>query len=253
MADSPVSVCIINESTRYSDADIAPWIAAVEEDRSKWGPIWGLPPAKYFQVPKGDPPLAGMRQRVFLDNTDQASALGYHFYTSEGLSLGKIFVETTIRDGQTPSRVFSHEDGEDWVDENINRYTGVLSDGKDYCVEIGDLTALDSQGRWLNGVLLSDLALPRCYWPTQYTGPYSVGETITAPLPDVLPAEGCYKMWRGGAGYENMAPEMRPHFILSPPITSHHDFMAMQPQFGNRRHRRLFPNDERLRSTVAVR
>src|SRR5262249_5300120 len=37
---------------------------------------------------------------VFLDHPDAPQALGYHELTPEGLPLSKIFVETTLRDGQ---------------------------------------------------------------------------------------------------------------------------------------------------------
>lgn len=231
MADR--NICYLNESSELTDAQIAPWIAAYEEDFNQYAHLWGIGSVAVRQIPKGDPPLSGWEQQVFLDNSDQANALGHHDWTVEGLALGKTFVATTEQYGQTVSRVASHEGWEALVDPAINRYAPHASDGREYAIEVGDLLSLDSQGReGLGGVLLSGIALPATYYPN-YGTQYDIGGMLSRPLPDVQPSEGAYLMWRGGAAW---APS-----ILIPPA------------HGSRRHRRMMGLGNWKRSTVAVR
>jgi hypothetical protein len=255
MAD-PINVAYLNESSLITDAEIAPFIAAYQEDIGQNGAPWALGPVVLRQIPKGDPAPSGWRQQVWLDNTDQGTSLGYHDLTIEGLGIGKIFVGTTQRDGQTPSRVGSHEIWEMLVDERLNRYTDQMPDGRQYAVEVGDLTSLDSQGRQgLGGVLLSDIALPATYWPNGgYPLRYSIGGALTAPLPNVVPTNGAYLMWKGGAGWAGGAGAApAPFSFQAPPVTDPADFMHFQPQFGSRRHRRIIGEANWWRSTVPVR
>src|SRR5690348_9804399 len=140
------TIAFINASTLVDDGTIAQHMAAIEEDIGINGPLWNVG-AKFVQVPKGDPPPAGAWQHVYLDDSDQAGALGYHELTSEGLPLLKTFVKTAQQYGAAVSRVASHETWEALVDPWLNRYTPTRSDGRSYCIEVGDLLSMDSQGR----------------------------------------------------------------------------------------------------------
>ena len=245
MTDQPL-VAYMNESTTFTDAEIAEIMAADQEDTSANGHWWELVPAVFKQIPKGDPAPAGYRQHVFLDNADQANALGYHELTSEGLTLSKVFVLTTQNDGQTVSRVSNHERWEDFVDPWLNRYTTDWD--RAYAIEPGDLCSLDSQGRsGPGGVLLSDIALPAAYFKN-YGTKYSLGGTLTAGLPNVAPADGAYLMWQGGAGWEG--PGTAPFIIQPPPVIAAAQMTHILAQAGSRRHRRMIPEALRRRSTV---
>lgn len=225
-------ICYVNESSALSDAEIATYIAAYVEDINQYGSLWSLGQVTLRQVPKGDPPLAGWEQMVFLDDSDQANALGHHEQTIEGLPLGKIFVNTTTQYGETVSRVGSHETWEQLVDPDLNRYAPAVSDGREFCIEVGDLLSLDTQGRTLPGsqIMLSGIALPATYY-AGYGNRYDIGGILTAPLPNVQPGDGAYLMWRGGASW---APATLP------------------PHPGSRRHRRMMGLANWRRSTVAV-
>src|SRR5262249_31056630 len=60
---------------------------------------------------------------VFLDDADQPGALAYHDLTPEGLPLSKVFVRTTIQNGDLVSVSASHELVEMLVDPAINMMT----------------------------------------------------------------------------------------------------------------------------------
>lgn len=237
------NVAFLNASTLLTDAEIAPWIAVYQSDINLYGSFWAIGPINIVQVPRGSTPPAGFEQLVWLDDADVAGALGYHDLTSEGLPMGKNFVRTTLEDGETISRVGSHELWEMLVDPYLNRYTDPFPDGRSYAVEVGDLLSLDTQGRMVNGVMLSGIALPSCYWPAKYPGDrrYDIGGILDAPLPDVQPTTGAYLMWQGGSGWAGQCMA----------IDEHH-YMAMQPKRGSRRHRRVMGEANWKRSTVAV-
>ena len=55
-----------------------------------------------------------------LDDSDQASALGYHDMTSEGLPLGKVFGTTNLKFGTNWTVTASHELLEMLGDPSIN-------------------------------------------------------------------------------------------------------------------------------------
>jgi hypothetical protein len=246
MAD-PIGVAVCNQSTTILDSEIAPIVAALQEDISQNGSLWALPPVTLRQITRGAAAPAGWWQLVFLDDSDQADALGYHELTIEGLPIGYVFVRTTTGYGSSVSRVASHELWEMLVDPYLNRYTAPCADGKEYCVEVGDLLSLDSQGRQgLGGVMLSGVALPATYFAGQGTR-YDIGGLLTAPLPNVQPPDGAYLMWRGGSSWASGAA----HFIHAPVLDAA-AFMAMQPQRMSRRHRRILGAANWRMSTIGV-
>ncbi len=239
------TIAFINASTTYTDAEIAVEMAAIEEDVGSNGALWSVG-AGFVQVPKGAPAPSGAWQVCYLDDSDQANALGYHELTSEGLPLAKVFVRTTLGDGQTVSRVASHETWEMLIDPWLNRYTEPRSDGRTYAIEVGDLLSLDSQGRNLNGVLLSGIALPAAYFDG-YGTRYDIGGILTAPLPNVAPAAGAFLMWRQN-GQDGDGWGCHAVYGADPA-----EFVHRQAQHGSRRHRRIIGAARWRRSTVAVR
>jgi hypothetical protein len=70
MANHPMVLAVINESSRLSDAEIATHIAAVQEQMdSDVGPAWKFR-VQLRQIPTGDPPPANQSWMVYLDNTE---------------------------------------------------------------------------------------------------------------------------------------------------------------------------------------
>src|SRR5262249_46362738 len=67
--------------------------------------------------------MAGAWAMVFLDDADQPGALAYHDLTPDGWPLSKVFVRTTIQNGDQVSVSASHELVEMLVDPAINMMT----------------------------------------------------------------------------------------------------------------------------------
>ena len=116
-------------------------------------PVWGTPArlVKTTGFRKGTWALA------FLDTADVANALGYHDLTPDGLPLSKVFVRTTLGDGQKVSVTASHELAEMMVDPAIN----LCSTGPQnrlYAYETAD--AVEEEEFLLEGVPLSDFVYP---------------------------------------------------------------------------------------------
>lgn len=80
--------------------------------------VWGTP----CRLVQGNTPNipAGHWGLIFIDDADVSGALGYHDLTPDGFPLSKIFVATTIDDGELVSVTASHELAEMLVDPAIN-------------------------------------------------------------------------------------------------------------------------------------
>jgi hypothetical protein len=234
-----VQMAVLNESDLITDAEIEPMVAAVQEFISaSVGTPWGVA-VSLTQIPKGDPAPAGMWQMAFLNDTDQANALGYHERTWQGLYLGKVFVRTTQNLGQSVSRVLSHEVMEALVDPNLNRT--VPGGPVPYAIEVGDPLSRDSQGRDVLGQRMSGIALPAYYYPNYGTN-YDLDGHLSGPIPTPAKEGGTYLMWFDGLHWQSHMYALEPE-----------DFLAMQASSGSRRHRRMLGANSWRNSTAGAR
>ena len=83
---------------------------------SHFVPVWGTP----ARLTVSDKFVREAWAIAFLDSADVQNALGYHDLTPDGLPLSKVFVKTTIANGQSVSVTASHELAEMLVDPAIN-------------------------------------------------------------------------------------------------------------------------------------
>jgi hypothetical protein len=117
-------------------------------------PVWGTP-AKLI---KSTGFVKGAWGLVFLDNADQPGVTAYHDLTPEGMPLAKIFVETSLKDGDPVSVSASHELAEMLVDPATN----MLAHGADakvgYAYEVGD--PVQGPGFRINGIPVSNFVYP---------------------------------------------------------------------------------------------
>ena len=116
-------------------------------------PVWGAP-AKLVAA-KSVP--AGAWAILFLDNADQADALGYHDLTKDGLPLSKVFVKTTLADGQKVSVTACHELAEMMIDPAINLWAEAPN-GAFYAYEMSD--AVEEEEFLVDGIAMSDFVYP---------------------------------------------------------------------------------------------
>ena len=102
--------------------------------------------------------LKGAWAMVFLDDADQPGALAYHDLTPDGLPQSKVFVRTTLDNGELVSVSASHELVEMLVDPAINLMTTGPDPKVIYAYESADpVEALSFQ---VNGIPMSDFVYP---------------------------------------------------------------------------------------------
>ncbi len=237
-------MAFINQSTGITDADIQTIMAAlqVQVDRD-FAQFW-YRGANLVFVPKGQTPPARSWQMVFLDNSDVANALGYHDYTAGGQPLGKVFVLTDKKYGLATSVTTSHELLEMLADPRIDEIRGPYTyNGQPtiFACEVGDPVEADALGYAINGVQVSDFALPAYFHPGD-PAPYSFVATIPGRTPNVNApltlSKGGYfsylqftssKGWQQVQAREGMAEE-----LLADP-----GHPRLHPQPGSRRERRI--------------
>ncbi len=97
-----------------------------------FAPVWGTP----CVLAVAKTPVAKAWNLIFIDNTDEADALGYHEYY-KGMPLGKVFVQTTLDAGEDVCVTTSHELAEMLVDPTAN-LTAKGPKGLLYAYETGD-------------------------------------------------------------------------------------------------------------------
>ena len=117
-------------------------------------PVWGTP-AKLVKT-KGF--LKKAWAMVFLDDADQPGALAYHDLTPSGFPLSKVFVRTTIQNGDLVSVSASHELVEMLVDPAINMMTTGPDPKVIYAYESAD--PVEQLTFDVNGVPMSDFVYP---------------------------------------------------------------------------------------------
>src|SRR5262245_54783380 len=113
-----------NKATIPLGVDLNALIAAMQAFVDKYvAPVWGTP-AKLI---KSTGFVKGAWAMVFLDDADQPGALAYHDLTPDGLPQAKVFVKTTLNNGDLVSVSASHELVEMLVHPAIN----LMSTGPD--------------------------------------------------------------------------------------------------------------------------
>jgi hypothetical protein len=117
-------------------------------------PVWGTP----AKLVKSTGFVKGAWAVVFLDDADAPGALAYHDLTPDGLPQSKVFVRTTLQNGDLVSVSASHELVEMLVDPAIN----LMSTGPDaktvYAYESAD--PVEALSFKVDGVPMSDFVHP---------------------------------------------------------------------------------------------
>lgn len=117
-------------------------------------PVWGTP-AKLI---KSTGFVKGAWAMVFLDNADQPGALAYHDLTPDGLPESKVFVKTTLDNGDLVSVSASHELVEMLVDPAINMMTTGPDPKLMYAYESAD--PVEALSFNVKGIPMTDFVYP---------------------------------------------------------------------------------------------
>lgn len=152
--EAPTIACFNKAVTPLGD-DLGALIAAMQEYVDKFvAPVWGTP-AKLIE---SEDFVKGAWAIVFLDDADQPGALAYHDLTPDGLPESKVFVKTTIDNGDKVSVSASHELVEMLVDPAINMMTTGPDRRLVYAYESAD--PVEALSFDVNGLAMSDFVYP---------------------------------------------------------------------------------------------
>lgn len=121
-------------------------------------PIWGYPVKLY----NASNPKPSDWIFIYLDDADQADALGYHDITKNGQPVSKVFVKTTLADGQLVSVTACHELFEMAIDPVANLWSEA-SDGTLYAYEMCD--AVEEDTFEVDGISMSNFLHPAWFEP----------------------------------------------------------------------------------------
>ncbi len=147
-------IACVNKATIGLGVDFDRLVVALQRFLDEhFVPVWGTPAT----LVKASKPLAGAWSLAFLDDADAANALGYHDLTKNGLPLSKVFVKSTLADGQKVSVTACHELAEMMVDPAINLWADGPN-GALYAYEMCD--AVEEDEFAIDGIAMSDFVYP---------------------------------------------------------------------------------------------
>jgi hypothetical protein len=150
----PVIACF-NKATVGLGVGFDALIAAMQAYVDDYvAPVWGTP-AKLI---KSKTFVKGAWAMVFLDDADQPGALAYHDLTPDGFPQSKVFVRTTLGNGDLVSVSASHELVEMLVDPAINLLTTGPKDELVYAYESAD--PVEELSFEVKGIPMSDFVYP---------------------------------------------------------------------------------------------
>lgn len=240
-----IQISLVNQSTIFKDSDLPALANALQiQVKRDFFPVWGID-AQLFYTPSGKHPTASHWPLVLFDNSDVANALGYHDESPTGQPLGKVFVATTLADGQKVEVTTSHELLEMLGDPYVNL---AAQDGSIFWAsEMCDMVENDEYfitipTGW-NGagtsVPVSNFGLPD-WWQTGKPGPFDFLKKLTSPL--TLTAGGYMSFLdlnKPGQGWQQINGRM----------DSGVQKVRARPRLGSRRSLRAIARSDRIRST----
>ena len=158
----PVTIACINKAQTPLGVDFGKLTAALQKCYDEFFvPVWGYP-VKLYNTTEAKPTDW---QFVYFENADQAGALGYHDLTKKGQPVSKIFVKTTIDDGEKVSVTACHELFEMAIDPVANLWAQA-NDGTEYAYEMCDPVEADTFD--VNGIPMSNFVHPAWFEPFKH-------------------------------------------------------------------------------------
>jgi hypothetical protein len=148
-------IACFNKAVTPLGVDFDDLIAAMQVYINSFvAPIWATP----AKLVKSTDFVKGAWAMVFLDDADEPDALAYHDLTPDGFPQSKVFVRTTIDNGDLVSVSASHELVEMLVDPAINMMTTGPDPKTMYAYESADpVEALTFD---VKGIPMSDFVYP---------------------------------------------------------------------------------------------
>lgn len=166
----PPIISVTNNSTVLDDKHVSDITIALQHQVTyHFRPFWAAGASLRFTGKVKHPDTWEL---AFLDDSDQAGALGYHDYDPISFPVSKIFAKTDLEYNYSPSVTASHEALEMLADPYI--FLGAqVTNTKWYAQEVGDPVEADQLGYNINigtsvapnKILISDFILPRWFIP----------------------------------------------------------------------------------------
>ncbi len=235
-----VYIEVVNNATALSQPDCAAIVKAMTaQANGTFAHVWEMGPTILHLVDPRTAPLKHVPLLSFFDDADQAGALGYHDMGPDGEPLGKIFVKTTLADGNLVSTTASHE----LLEMRINPFLvgcAQMSDTEFVALEDCDAPEDDQFGYLVGGVKMSDFVYPSFFDPNGKP-PFDRMGHVTAPF-QIL-AGGYMSVWSPGTGWQQRNGASR---------SPKHAY-AMLPRVGSRRERIYRGPNNRIPSTYETR
>ena len=151
--ETPTIACF-NKATTPLGVDLGALISAMQSFVDNCvAPVWATP----AKLVKSTGYVKNAWAIVFLDDADQPGALAYHDLTPDGLPQSKVFVRTTIKNGDLVSVSASHELVEMLVDPAIN-LAATGPGNVFYAYETAD--AVEEIEFTIDGIAMSDFVYP---------------------------------------------------------------------------------------------
>jgi hypothetical protein len=124
-------------------------------------PVWGYP-VRLYNTKKARPTDW---QLIYFEDADQAGALGYHALTKNGQPVSKVFVKTTIEDGELVSVTACHELFEMVIDPLANLWAQA-SHGREFAYEMCD--AVEEDTFMVDGIAMANFVYPSWFEPFKH-------------------------------------------------------------------------------------
>jgi hypothetical protein len=187
------TIACFNRATIALGVDLDALIAAMQAYVDQHvAPVWGTP-AKLVKT-KGF--VKDAWAMVFLDDADQEGALAYHDLTPAGLPLAKVFVKTTLRNGDLVSVSASHELVEMLVDPAINLMTTGPDPKIMYAYESAD--PVEELSFDVAGIPMSDFVHPAYFETFRKPGSARFDHLNKVKRPFQILAGGYQIVFKGG-------------------------------------------------------
>lgn len=156
-----ISIVVKNQATVVSDDQVKAILPALQTQLDRdFCPSWGLGQFHLEFRAKSATIAKGEWQFLFLDNTSDASALGYHDITANGDPISYIGVKETIDDGGLWSVTASHELCEMALNPRLDDSEDDDAGHRFYIKEACDAVEADELGYKIGDVQVSDFVLP---------------------------------------------------------------------------------------------
>ena len=155
-------------------------------------PVWGV--SATLKI--ANKVLPGEWGFIFSDTADAANALGYHDLTASGLPISKIFVKTTVDDGEKVSVTASHELAEVLVDPGINLCAINSKNNTIYAYEVGD--PVEETSFQIDGIDITNFVYPSYFEGFRKSGSIKFDQLGLVKTPFSLLKGGYMSIYKNG-------------------------------------------------------